>query len=65
MPNLLTDTEIVNQLAALIAQPTEITQVRPGYEYVAWAIDATDGFWRGVIQALLSRRRSDQGGDTK
>ena len=49
----MTDTEIVDELVRIAAAPTACI-----FGDVRWrvAVEAMDGFWRGVIQGLALRR---------
>jgi hypothetical protein len=55
----MTDTEIVDELIRIAAAPTDCDQ---SWGDARWrvAVEAMDGFWRGVIQGLASRRERQE-----
>ena len=50
----MTDTEILNQLVKIASLPTDTEPWAD--ERDRQIVEAVDGFWRGLIQALHSRR---------
>jgi hypothetical protein len=51
----MTDTEILDELVALAAEPMDLNEYG-GTENEQFAAEVADGFWRGLIRALAQRR---------